>query len=68
MADETPVPARTQAEIDALLAKNHSVSLDGISYTRTTVSDRIAIENHEQKKAGHRFGFGRAVLKPPEHF
>lgn len=65
MADEAT--ARTQAEIDALLAKNQSVSLDGVSYTRTSVRDRIALEEFERKKSGHRFGFGRAVMKPPEH-
>ena len=65
MADETT--ARTQAEIDALLLKNQTVSVGSISYTRTSVRDRIALEEHERKKGGHRFGFSRAVLKPPEH-
>lgn len=65
MADETT--ARTQAEIDALLAQKQSLSLDGVSYTRTSVNDRIALENHENKKRGHRFGFALAVMIPPEH-
>lgn len=65
MADETT--ARTQAEIDAILATKQSVSIDGMSFTRASVTDRIALENHERKKSGHRFGFGRAVMKPPEH-
>ena len=66
MADEATT-ARTQEEIDALLEKNQSVSLDGVAYTRRSVADRIALENHEFKKGGHRFGFGRAILQPPEH-
>lgn len=65
MADEPT--ARTQAEIDALLAKNQAGSMGDISFTRTSVNDRIALEKHESKKGGHRFGFGRAVMKPPEH-
>ncbi len=65
MAEESK--ARTQAEIDALLNSNQSESLDGISFTRRSVKDRIDLENHERKKGGHRFGFARAVLKPPEH-
>ena len=65
MAEETQ--ARTQEEIDALLSKSQSGSVEGMSFTRRSIADRIALEKHELKKGAHRFGFGRAVMRGPEH-
>ena len=65
MADE--LKARTQAEIDALLAENQSAAVDGLQYTKRSIRDRIDLEKHEQRKGGVHFGFRRAVMIPPEH-
>jgi hypothetical protein len=65
MADEST--ARTQAEIDALLAVDQSMAVDGVQVSKRSIRDRIDLEKHEQRKGGARFGFGRAVMIPPEH-
>jgi len=62
-----PTQAEIDAQLDALLTKPRSQTIDGMSVVQQSVQDLIALDKHANRKTGHRFGFSMRPLKPPEH-
>jgi len=59
--------AVVEAAIEKLIAGSQSVTVDGMSYTKASLSALIDIRKQLKRESGHRFGFSMRPMKAPEH-
>jgi hypothetical protein len=51
--------------IEKLLTGAQSVSVDGMSYTQTSLNDLRAMRNDLLRQTGSLYGFGKVIMRGP---
>lgn len=59
--------ATLDAAIEGLLSGAQTVSVDGMSYTKASLSSLIDLRKQLLYESGNRYGFGVATLRGPTH-
>jgi len=59
--------AVVETAIEALIGGAQSFSVDGMSYTQTSLDGLLTLRKQLKREAGNAFGFRMNPLKPPEH-
>ena len=59
--------ATVETAIEGLLSGAQTVSVDGMSYTKASLSSLIDLRRQLQNEGGSRYGFGMQILKGPTH-
>ena len=53
--------------LETLLSGSQSVTIDGMSFSKSRLSDLMEMRKQLKREAGHAFGYSMRPLKPPEH-
>ena len=67
MADNEALKTAVDAALLEQASQPASFTLGDMSQSNRDPRALIELDKHAAAKAAHRFGFGRAVLKPPAH-